>query len=98
MGLEDLAAALETHHLLNNGLALLGDLGALSRSIGAVLAELLGFSVDLHGHELVDLFVATLAGGHPFPPSERRERVASAGPRAAFFRGTLLGRTLSYEP
>src|SRR5580692_301622 len=62
-----LPASLETHHVLNNRLALLGDLARFPGAVGAVFAKLLRLARHLHRHELFHFVAAFLARRHDSP-------------------------------
>src|ERR1019366_1717413 len=89
--------AFEAHHVLNDGLALLGDLGGFPGPAGAIFAQLPGFPVDLDRLERVYFFTALFAHGHWNSPSIRipisRARVSVAAPRVR-----LDGELLEHRP
>jgi len=55
--LNELAAVFRARAL--PGALLSSVTGLLARGVGAVLADLLGLAVDLHGHELIDVLAGT---------------------------------------
>jgi hypothetical protein len=59
-----LAPPFEAHHVLHDGFAGFGDFALLAHLVSARFAELLGFSGDLDGDELVGFVTARLAGRH----------------------------------
>jgi hypothetical protein len=52
------ASSFEAHHVLHDGFAGFGDFALLAHFVGARFAELLGFSGDLDGDELVGFVTA----------------------------------------